>query len=121
MADYPSAYAKDDAALRLTSALNATKSRPSPMCTAARPGTVAPSVSDPPTRAPEGERHCIIVKGIEKSFPTGDKNDPDSIDTVVQIGWFQVLKGYIAKEWLLPAPTQQHEVLHRRSADERTY
>jgi hypothetical protein len=35
---YPSACAKDDAVLRLTSALNATKSRPFPICTAARPG-----------------------------------------------------------------------------------
>jgi hypothetical protein len=37
MAGYPSASAKDDAALRLMSALNATKSRPSSICTAARP------------------------------------------------------------------------------------
>jgi hypothetical protein len=27
----------------------------------------------------------------------GDTNDPDSIDTVALIGWFQVLKGYIPK------------------------
>jgi hypothetical protein len=38
MAGYPSACAKDDAVLRLTSAPNATKSRPFPICTAARPG-----------------------------------------------------------------------------------
>jgi hypothetical protein len=36
MDGYPSAYAKDDAVLRLTSARNATKSRPLPICTAAR-------------------------------------------------------------------------------------
>jgi hypothetical protein len=42
---------------------------------------------------------CIIIKGIENWFLTGDTNDPDSIDTVVQIGWFQVLKAYIPKEW----------------------
>jgi hypothetical protein len=29
---------------------------------------------------------CIITKGIEKWFLTGDTNDPDSIDTVAQIG-----------------------------------
>jgi hypothetical protein len=40
---------------------------------------------------------CIITKGIENWFLTGDMNDPDSIDTAAQIGWFQVLKGYIPK------------------------
>jgi hypothetical protein len=48
---------------------------------------------------------CIITKGIEKWFLTAETNNPGSIDTVAQIGWFQVLKGYI------PTPTQQHEVL----------
>jgi hypothetical protein len=42
---------------------------------------------------------CIIIKGIENWFLTGGTNDPDSIDTVVETGWFQVLKGYIPKEW----------------------
>jgi hypothetical protein len=40
---------------------------------------------------------CIITKGIENWFLTGDTNDPDSIEAVEQIGWFQVLKGYIPK------------------------
>jgi hypothetical protein len=44
---------------------------------------------------------CIITKGIENWFLTGDTNDPDSIEPVEQIGWFQVLKGYIPKEWTL--------------------
>ena len=43
---------------------------------------------------------CTIVKGIEKWFLTGDTNNPNSTDTVVQIGWLQVLKGYIPKEWI---------------------
>ena len=51
---------------------------------------------------------CIIIKGIENWFLTGDTNDPDSIDTVVQIGWFQVLKGYIPKEW-----TSKQEYFYR--------
>jgi hypothetical protein len=52
---------------------------------------------------------CIITKGIEKWFLTGDTNDPDSIDTAAQIGWFPVLKGYIPKEW-----TSKQEVFYRR-------
>jgi hypothetical protein len=52
---------------------------------------------------------CIINKGIDKWFLTGDTNDPDSIDTVAQIGWFQVLKGKsgLQTRGLLLAPTQQ--------------
>jgi hypothetical protein len=36
---------------------------------------------------------CIIVQGIQNWFLTGDKNEPDSTDPNIQIGWFQVLKG----------------------------
>ncbi len=42
---------------------------------------------------------CIIIKGIESWFLTGATNDPDSIETVVRIGWFQMLKGYIPNDW----------------------
>jgi hypothetical protein len=59
---------------------------------------------------------CIIIKGIEKWFLTGDTNDPDSIDTVVQIGWFQVLKVYIPKEW-----TSKQEVFYRRRRNSTKY
>jgi hypothetical protein len=76
MAGYALAYAKDDAALRLISVRNATKSRPFvPL-----PGQciLASSVSDPPPR---------------DWFLTGDTKDPDSNDPILQSGWFQVLKG----------------------------
>jgi hypothetical protein len=51
----------------------------------------------------------MIIKGIENWFLNGDTNNPESIEAVEQIGWFQVLKGYIPKEWtsrqaLLPTP-----------------
>jgi hypothetical protein len=52
---------------------------------------------------------CIITKGIENWFLTGDTNDPDSIETVERIGWLQVLKGYIPKEW-----TSRQEYFYRR-------
>jgi hypothetical protein len=58
MAGYPLAYAKDDTALGLPSALNATKSRPPPSVPLPDLGIVAPSVSDLPARALERERHC---------------------------------------------------------------
>jgi hypothetical protein len=70
---------------------------------------VAPSFSDPPPLEPFKETHTaadvryIILKGIESWLLTGDTNDPDSIETIAQIGWFQVLKGYIPNEW---KPTQ---------------
>jgi hypothetical protein len=38
-------------------------------------------------------------KGIESWFITGDTNDPESSETVAQIGWFQVLQGYIPEDW----------------------
>jgi hypothetical protein len=40
-----------------------------------------------------------IVEGIQNWFLTGDTNDPDSNDPILQIGWFQVLKGYVPHEW----------------------
>jgi hypothetical protein len=40
-------------------------------------------------------------EGLDNWFLTGDTNNPDSIEPVEQIGWFQVLKGYIPKEWTL--------------------
>jgi hypothetical protein len=49
-----------------------------------------------------------IINGIEKWFLIGDTNDPNSIGTTAQIGWFQVLKGKIPKEW-----TSKQEVFYR--------
>jgi hypothetical protein len=40
-----------------------------------------------------------IIQGIESWFITGDTNDPNSSAITVQIGWFQVLKGYIPEDW----------------------
>jgi hypothetical protein len=42
---------------------------------------------------------CKIIKGIENWFLTGDTNDLNSTDPIVQIGWSQVLKEYIPKKW----------------------
>jgi hypothetical protein len=46
-----------------------------------------------------GDIRCIILKGTESWFFIGDTNDPDSLEPIVQIGWFQVFKGYIPNEW----------------------
>jgi hypothetical protein len=59
---------------------------------------------------------CIIIKGIENWFLTGDTNDPDSIETVDQIGWFQVLKGYIPEEW-----SSRQEYFYRRQRQSTKY
>jgi hypothetical protein len=93
-------YANDDAALRLIFARNAPKSRRFLICTAARPKHRGLQGHLTETRTAADIR-CIITKGIENCFLTGDTNDPDSIEPVEQIGWFQVLKGYIPKEWTL--------------------
>jgi hypothetical protein len=42
---------------------------------------------------------CIIIKGIESWFITGDTNDPESSETIAQIGWLRVLEGYIPEDW----------------------
>jgi hypothetical protein len=47
--------------------------------------------------------------GTKSWFLTGDTNDPDSIETAAQIGWFQVLKGYIPYDW-----TSRQETYYRR-------
>jgi hypothetical protein len=43
----------------------------------------------------------MIVQGIDTWLLTGDTNDPASTDSIVQLGWFQVLKGYIPHKWNL--------------------
>ena len=40
---------------------------------------------------------CIITKGIENWFLTGDTNDPDSIETVERIGWYKCSKDTFQK------------------------
>jgi hypothetical protein len=70
------------------------------------PSTVASSISDPPPRTPYRDQtaadiRCIITKGIENWFLTGDTKDPESIEPIDQIGWFQALKGFTPKECTL--------------------
>jgi hypothetical protein len=59
---------------------------------------------------------CIIIKGIKSWFLTGDTNDPDSIERVVQIGWFQVLKGNIPNDG-----TSRQEAFYRRQRKSTKY
>jgi hypothetical protein len=42
---------------------------------------------------------CSIVEGIESWLLNGQKNDPESTDPALQIGWFGVIKGYIPDQW----------------------
>jgi hypothetical protein len=58
----------------------------------------------------------MIIKGIENWFLNGDTNNPESIEAVEQIGWFQVLKGYIPKEW-----TSRQERFYRRRRKDPKY
>jgi hypothetical protein len=84
--------------------------------------SAALAVSDPPPghlkeAKTAADIRCIIIKGIENWFLTGDTNDPDSIETVAHIGWFQVLKGYIPKEW---TPRQEYFIRASAKARSRT-
>jgi hypothetical protein len=54
--------------------------------------------------------HGHLIENDTKWFITGHTNDP------VQIGWFQVLKGYIPKEW-----TSKQEVFYRRLRNTKKY
>jgi hypothetical protein len=36
---------------------------------------------------------------IQNWFLTGDTNKPDNPDPIIQIGWFQGLKGYLSQQW----------------------
>ena len=42
---------------------------------------------------------CIIIQGIQNWFLTGDTNEPDNPDPIIQLGWFHVLKGYLPHQW----------------------
>jgi hypothetical protein len=88
VARYPSAYARDDAVLRLVlSTRSALKPKPYPTC----------NVHLEDTHTVDTLR-CSIVDGIQSWFTTGATNDPDNTDPVVQIGCFQVIKGCIPNE-----------------------
>jgi hypothetical protein len=82
---------------------------------------VAKPVSDSSSGAPEETDTADAAQSqrvSENWFLTGDTNDPDSIETVAQIGWFQVLKGYVPEEWTLRQESffrrrRQEKVFHR--------
>jgi hypothetical protein len=85
--------------------------------------TVAQPVRNTPARAPQRYQNCSRPSphnhpGIESWFITGDTNDPNSSAITVQIGWFQVLKGYIPEDW-----TSMQEGFYRsqRSNSEKIY
>jgi hypothetical protein len=121
MAGYPSAFASDDVARRVTFARNASKSRLFHTCTAAARAQwrnrflilLQGHLTETDTAA---DIRCMIIKGIENWFLNGDTNNPESIEAVEQIGWFQVLKGYIPKEW-----TSRQERFYRRRRKDPKY
>jgi hypothetical protein len=64
---------------------------------------VAKPVSDSSSGAPERLTQLTYAaqsKGYRELVSHRNTNDPDSIETVAQIGWFQVLKGYVQKSGL---------------------
>jgi hypothetical protein len=98
-------------------ARNVSKSRLFPSPAAARPSTWRNRflihyghLKETDTAA---DIRCIIIK--VKWFLTGDTNDPDS-ETVAQIGWFQVLKGYIPE-----VDFRQERFYRRRRKDPKYY
>jgi hypothetical protein len=103
-------------------ARNASKSRLFHTCTAARRAStwrnrflilLQGHLTETDTAA---DIRCMIIKGIENWFLNGDTNNPESIEAVEQIGWFQVLKGYIPKEW-----TSRQERFYRRRRKDPKY
>jgi hypothetical protein len=66
---------------------------------------------------------CSIVEGIQKWFRTDDTNEPDAPDPTTQLGWDQVIKGYLPNKWSVtqeqnfPRPRTRH----RRTMDETPY
>jgi hypothetical protein len=93
MASYPSAPAKDDAALRLISARSTTNPRPYPTYTSAGPlylGVIKLSLNSTGTL----KKPTLQPTGAASLYT----NDPASTDPIVQISWFQIFKGYIPHE-----------------------
>jgi hypothetical protein len=41
----------------------------------------------------------LRVQDIENWYLTGDTKKPDDLDPTIQIGWFQVLRGYLTHQW----------------------
>jgi hypothetical protein len=41
----------------------------------------------------------LRVQDIENWYLTGDTKEPDNPDPTIQIGWFQVLRGYLTHLW----------------------
>jgi hypothetical protein len=86
---------------------------------------VALPVCNTPARAPKSYTiRCIIIKGIESWFITGNTNDPESSPFV---GWFQVLQGYIPEDWtsrqeaFIEAEGEKARRTIQEAMDERTY
>jgi hypothetical protein len=42
---------------------------------------------------------CTIERGIQQWFLTDDTNATDEADTTIQLGCFQIIKGYLPQEW----------------------
>jgi hypothetical protein len=42
---------------------------------------------------------CTIVEGIQKWFRTDDTNETVEPDPTTQLGWYQVIKGYLPNQW----------------------
>ncbi len=50
------------------------------------------------TSIPSDLRHYIVAS-IQKWFRTDDTNEPDAPYPTTQLGWYQVIKGYLPKKW----------------------
>jgi hypothetical protein len=65
-------------------------------------------------------RNTYRHKGVESCFVTGDTQTILDINPIIQIGWFQLLKGYVPNEWISQRGFHRSQtpmddrVLHRR-------
>jgi hypothetical protein len=97
MAGYQYASGNADAALRLIPTRSVFNPRPYLTFTSASLGQigVANSSLAHQKRIHCSRPRCAIENDIQKRFLTDDTNEPDEPDPTTQLGWFQVIKGYL--------------------------
>jgi hypothetical protein len=98
------AFGNADTALRMIPARSAFNPKPYRTCISATLGQIGDQfiakltkhLKDASTAA---DLQCTIVKGIQKWFLTDDTNEQVEPDPTTQLGWFQVIKGYLPHQW----------------------
>jgi hypothetical protein len=93
---YLLAFGNTDTALQMPPARNAFNSKQYAICrTNWRNQFIDKLTKHPKDASIAVDLRCIIVEGIQKWFRTDDTNKPDEPDHTTQLGWYQVIKGYL--------------------------